>query len=275
MLRPVEVAAEHERLPPVLANRNFLYLWLAQIISQTAQNAILFGLIVIVLARTSSTTSTSVVVLSFVIPTVAFGVFSGLLVDRWSKRRLLILTNIGRAVASVAYFFARDYVVLLYGITIFFSSFSQLFTTSTAASVPDMVPRRQLISANSLFSGGFTIAQIAGLIVLSPILLKIGGAQALFATATVAFLIAALLTRMLPYIGNEDEVEGERLFPGMQELRGAFAQFREALNVLRADSQSTLAMAHITISSTLILLFAIMVPRYMQAILKVDLSNSV
>ena len=276
MLRPVEVAAEHERLPPVLANRNFLYLWLAQIISQTAQNAILFGLIVIVLARTSSTTSTSVVVLSFVIPTVAFGVFSGLLVDRWSKRRLLILTNIGRAVASVAYFFARDYVVLLYGITIFFSSFSQLFTTSTAASVPDMVPRRQLISANSLFSGGFTIAQIAGLIVLSPILLKIGGAQALFATATVAFLIAALLTRMLPYIGNEDEVEGERLFPGMQELRGAFAQFREALNVLRADSQSTLAMAHITISSTLILLFAIMVPRYMQAILKVrDLSSSV
>jgi MFS family permease len=275
MLRPVEVPPEHERLPPVLANRNFLYLWLAQIISQTAQNAILFGLIVIVLARTSSTTSTSVVVLAFVIPTVAFGVFSGVLVDRWSKRRLLILTNIGRAGASVAYFFARDYVVLLYGITIFFSSFSQLFTTSTAASVPDMVPRRQLLSANSLFSGGFTIAQIAGLIVLSPILLKIGGAQALFATATVAFLVAALFTRLLPYIGNEGEVEGERLFPGIQELRGAFAQFREALDVLRADSQSTLAMAHITISSTLILLFAIMVPRYMQAILKVDLSNSV
>ncbi len=277
MLRPVEVRATHqlERLPPVLANRGFLYLWLAQIISQTAQNAILFGLIVLVLDRTKSTTSTSVVVFTFVVPTVAFGVFSGLLVDRWSKRRLLIWTNVGRAVASVAYFFARDYVVLLYGITIFFSSFSQLFTTSTAASVPDMVPRQQLISANSLFSGGFTIAQIAGLIVLSPILLQIGGAQALFATATVAFLIAALLTRMLPYIGSEGELEGERLFPGMQELRGAFAQFREALGVLRADSQSTLAMVHITISSTLILLFAIMVPRYMQAILKVDLSSSV
>jgi len=277
MLRPVEVeAAKHlERLPPVLANRDFRYLWLAQIISQTAQNAILFGLIVIVLARTHSTTSTSVVVLMFVMPTVAFGVFSGVLVDRWSKRRLLILTNIGRAVASVAYFFARDYVVLLYGITIFFSSFSQLFTTSTAASVPSMVPRRQLISANSLFSGGFTIAQIAGLIVLAPILLQIGGAQALFATATVAFLIAALLTRMLPYIGNEGEEEGERVFPGMQELRGAFAEFRQALGVLRTDSQSTLAMAHITLSSTLILIFAIMVPRYMQAILKVDLESAV
>lgn len=277
MLRPVEVTpGRHpERMPPVLANRNFLYLWLAQIISQTAQNAILFGLIVIVLARTSSTTSTSVVVLSFVVPTIAFGVISGVLVDRWSKRRLLILTNIGRAVASICYFFARDYVFLLYGITIVFSSFSQLFTTSNAASVPYMVPRKQLISANSLFSGGFTIAQIAGLIVLSPILLQIGGPPALFATATVAFLAAALLTRLLPYIGHEGEEEGERVFPGIQELRGAFAEFKDALGVLRQDSQSTLAMAHIAVSSTLILLFAILVPRYMQAILKVDPKSAV
>jgi MFS family permease len=277
MLRPVEVgAAKHlERLPPVLANRGFLYLWLAQIISQTAQNAILYGLIILVLDRTKSTTSTSVVVLTFVVPTVAFGVFSGVLVDRWSKRRLLILTNIGRAVASLAYFFARDYVFVVYAITIFFSSFSQLFTTSNAASVPYMVPRQQLISANSLFSGGFTIAQIAGLIILSPILLKTGGQPALFATATVAFLVAAMLSRLLPYIGGEGEEEEERAFPGWQELRGAFAEFRQALNVLRADSQSTLAMAHITVSSTLILLFAVLVPRYMQAILKVPPDNAV
>ena len=122
-----------ERLPPVLSDRPFLLLWLAQIISQTAQNAILFALIVVVLKLTDSTTSTSVVVLSFVVPTVAFGIFSGILVDRWSKRRLLILTNAGRGVCALAYFFARDHVLALYGITIVFSSFSQLFTTSNAA----------------------------------------------------------------------------------------------------------------------------------------------
>src|SRR3990172_6293249 len=85
-----------ERVPPVLSNRSFLLLWLAQIISQTAQNAVLYALIIIVLELTKSTTSTSGVVLSFVIPTVIFGMFAGVLVDRWSKRRLLILTNAGR-----------------------------------------------------------------------------------------------------------------------------------------------------------------------------------
>jgi MFS family permease len=264
-----------ERLPPVLSDRPFLLLWLAQIISQTAQNAILYALIVVVLKRTESTTSTSVVVLSFVVPTVAFGIFSGVLVDRWSKRRLLILTNAGRGVCALAFFFARDHVWALYGITMVFASFSQLFTTSNAASIPFMVPRQRLISANSLFSGGFTIAQIAGLIVLSPIILKTAGAPALFASAAGAFLVATLLARLLPYIGSDGEEEAERTFPGREELRGAIAEFARALNSLRADPMSTLAMAHITLSSTLILLFAILVPRYMQAILKVPPDNAV
>ncbi len=262
-------------MPPVLTNRAFLLLWLAQIISQSAQNAILYALIIIVLDLTESTTSTSVVVLCYVVPTVVFGVFAGVLVDRWSKRRLLILTNAGRAVTALAFFFAREHVYALYGITVFFASFSQLFTTSSAASIPFMVSRQQLISANSLFSGAFTLAQITGLIILSPIILKTAGAGALFASAAGAFLLASLLTRFLPYIGSDGGEEVEDTFPGREELRGALADFLTALRGLRADSVSALAMAHIATSSTLVLLFAILVPRYMQAILEVPPDNAV
>lgn len=270
--------AEHtlERVPPVLSNRSFRLLWLAQIIAQTSQNAILYALIIIVLELTGgSTTSTSGVVLSFVIPTVLFGLFSGVLTDRWSKRRLLILTNVGRAACAVAYFFARDHVWALYAVTFPFASFSQLFTTANAASIPFMVERRQLISANSLFSGAFTVAQIAGLIVLSPLILKTAGAPALFVSAACAFLIATALTRMLPHIGHEGEDDAHGAFPGREELRGAISEFVKAMGNLRADPVSALAMAHITASSTLVLIFAIMVPKYMQAILKVPPDNAV
>lgn len=264
-----------ERVPPVLSNRGFFLLWLAQIIAQTAQNAILYALIIVVLELTKSTTSTSVVVLCFVVPTVAFGVFSGILVDRWSKRRLLIITNAGRAACAVAFFFSRDHVFALYGVTVVLASFSQLFTTSSAASVPFMVSRQQLISANSLFSGAFTIAQIAGLIILSPAILKTSGSGALFASAAGAFLIAMLLARLLPSIGHEGEEEAHSTFPGREEFRGAISEFLKALSSLRSDAQSTLAMIHLTTSSTLILLFAVLVPRYMQAVLKVPPDNAV
>ena len=269
---PIEA---EEQVAPVLSNRPFLLLWLAQIISQTAQNAILYALIIIVLDKTESTTNTSVVVLSFIVPTVVFGLFAGVLVDRWSKRRLLILTNLGRALTAIAFFFAREHVWALYGITVVFSSFSQLFTTSNAASIPFMVPRQQLISANTLFSGGFTIAQIAGLIILSPIILTTAGPGVLFASAGGAFVVAALLARFLPYIGSEGEEEVERTFPGREELRGAVAEFATAMRTLRADLLSAMAMAHIAASSTLILLFAILVPRYMQAIVQVNADKAV
>jgi MFS family permease len=269
-------AAEvQERIPPVLSNRPFLLLWLAQIISQTAQNAILYALIIVVLDLTESTTSTSVVVLCFVVPTAGFGLFAGVLVDRWSKRRLLIFSNAARAVAAIAFFFARDHVWALYITTMFFATFSQLFTTSNAASIPHMVSRQQLISANTLFSGGFTIAQLAGLIFLAPLILTTAGAGTLFISAAGAFVVATLLTRLLPFIGHDGEEEVDRLFPSREELRGAVSEFATAMRSVRADPLSTMAMAHITASSTLILLFAILMPRYMQAILKVEADKAV
>ena len=144
MLKRVEAASQEttEHVPPVLSNRSFRLLWLAQIISQTAQNAILYALIIIVLDLTESTTNASGVILAFVIPIALFGVFSGVLVDRWDKRRLLILTNIGRALMAVAFFFAREHVWALYSITVVFASFSQLFTTSSATSIPFIVSRK-------------------------------------------------------------------------------------------------------------------------------------
>ncbi len=261
-------AALEERVPPVLATRGFLYLWLAQVISQTAQNAVLYGLIIRVIELTNSTTSASGVVLTFVVPTVLFGMFSGVLVDRWSKRRILILANVGRLVAALAFFFARDYVWALYAVTFFFASFSQLFTTTNAASIPFMVSHKQLISANSLFSLGFTIAQIAGLIFPAPLLLRTAGAGPLFVAAAGAFLVASLLGRLLPYIGRDGDREVERTLPGPAELKGAASEFWKALTVLRSDPRSYLAMAHITTSSTLVLIFAVLVPRYMQEVLQ-------
>ena len=277
MLKRVEVASHEtaEHVPPVLSNRSFRLLWLAQITSQTAQNAILYALIIVVLGLTESTTNASGVILAFVIPIALFGVFSGVLVDRWDKRRLLILTNIGRALMAVAFFFAREHVWALYSITVVFASFSQLFTTSSATSIPFIVSRKQLISANSLYSGGFTVAQVAGLIVLSPTILKTAGAGVLFISMAVVFIVASLLARFQPHIGDDDDEHSYSAFPGREELRGAASEFLKALSGLRADPLSALAMGHIALSSTLILLFAILIPRYMQAILEVSADDAV
>ncbi|HEY2596526.1 MAG TPA: hypothetical protein VGK33_21760, partial [Chloroflexota bacterium] len=63
--QPGEAAAFGE--PSIWGNRHFLLLWLAQAISQTAQNAIWFGIVVLVEQLSHSSTQLSIAILTLII----------------------------------------------------------------------------------------------------------------------------------------------------------------------------------------------------------------
>jgi MFS family permease len=257
---------------PVLGNRRFLVLWLAQIFSQIAQNAILFTLLVIVLTRTNSTTHTSILVLSYVVPSLIFGMVAGVLVDRWRKRSVLIAANVLRCGAAVAFLFGSDYFWLLLGINAGFSAVGQFFTTAEVASVPFLVPKEQLIAANSLVSLAWTGAQFAGMVFLAPIFLKTYGANSLFVFTALLFLAAAGLVSLLPDVEHEGHLNGSHQ---ARFLQTAPRELVRALRLIRSDPASSLAMAQLTLSSSLVLLFAVLVPRFMQEVLDVRPDDAV
>lgn len=259
---------------PVLTNRSFLLLWLAQLISQSAQNAILFTLLVIVTKLTKGSTFTSLLVLSFVVPSIVFGVFSGVVVDLWSKRLLLIYTNLARMLLAICFLFSRDHVALLIFISIFFATASQFFGTTDAVTVPSVVPKDQLIAANSMFSMAVTGSQLAGMIFLAPILLPTVGEAWLFFVATVMFGASVLCAYFMPPIPEGGE-HPDRQMPTFREFRSAAGDYAHTLRSLVKDPVATLALVHYATGSSLVLLFAVLVPRYMQAILKVSPDKAV
>ena len=89
-----------------------MLLWLAQAISQTAQNAIWYGIVVLVQRLSHSSTQLSLAVLTLIIPSVIFGVLAGVYVDRWDKRSVLIATNLIRGGIAFLYAF-YGYVAFL------------------------------------------------------------------------------------------------------------------------------------------------------------------
>ncbi|MBI2724110.1 MAG: MFS transporter [Chloroflexi bacterium] len=258
----------------MLANRSFLLLWLAQLISQSAQNAILFTLLVLVTKLTRGSTYTSILVLSFVIPSVLFGIFSGVLVDLWSKRLLLIYTNAVRMVLAVAFLFSRDHVSLLILISIFFATSSQFFGTTDAVTVPSVVPKDQLMAANSLFSMAVTGSQLAGMIFLAPILLPTVGPAWLFVLAAVMFGVSVACAWLMPPI-QEHDAAPDRTWPTIRQFREAAGDYAGTLRTLSKDPVSVLALIHYATGSSMVLLFAVLVPRYMQAILGVSPDKAV
>jgi MFS family permease len=258
---------------PVLGIRRFRLLWLAQIFAHTAQNATLFTLLVLVVAETGSSIHGSLLVLSYVLPSVVFGLVAGLLVDRWRKRTVLLTTSVLRMGACLAFILVSPHVWLIYAINLGFSTLGQFFTTADAASIPALVPRNQLMSANSLFNLAVTGSQFGGMVLLAPVFIKSFGSDALFIMAALFFLVATALAYRLPEIETEEGLEAVN---GEQPLlRGAATEMWRTLRLLRHDVASNIALLQMTVSSSLVLFFAVLVPRYMQSVLQVAPADAV
>ena len=138
----------------VWRNRDFLLLWLAQAISQTAQNAIWYGIVILVQTRSHSSTQLSLAVLTLIIPSVAFGVLAGVYVDRWDKRAVLIATNLIRGAIAFAYvaFGVQEMLPLslLFAVNFLFSTVGQFFAPAESAMIPAIVPRSRLHAGQQL-----------------------------------------------------------------------------------------------------------------------------
>src|SRR3990172_2433230 len=257
---------------PVLANRDFRLLWLSQICAQTAQNAILFPLLVVVVAQTGSSTQGSLLVISYVVPSILFGLVAGLLVDRWRKREVLVLTSLARAGCAIAFLLLSGRVEALYLVVLVFATLGQFFNTAQAVAIPSLVSERQLMQANSVWNMAVTGSQFGGMVILAPIFIKTYGSDALFVATAVVFLTAAAMARTLPHI----ESHGGSAWSGARPLmKGALSELVSTLRLLRADSMAYVAMVQMTVSSSLVLLFAVLVPRYMQAVLRVAPDDAV
>ncbi|KPK22038.1 MAG: hypothetical protein AMJ76_01045 [Dehalococcoidia bacterium SM23_28_1] len=254
----------------LLADRRFAALWLNQALGQTAQYALLFTLLLVVLDLTGSTVHTTLLVLSFILPSVLLGMPVAVLLDRWRKENVLLVANVVRVMACLLFLFFHSRVWIIYGVNLVFAAASQFFNPAVVSLIPALVPKSRLINANTLYNFTLMSAQFAGIVFLTPVVLKSAGADGMFILGAAFFVVAAGLTFFL-HPGDQARREARwegPLFGGIPE------DFRASWRALRGDLASVMAMVQLTLSSALVLLFAILIPRYMKDTLAVDADNA-
>ena len=262
----------------IWSNHNFLLLWLAQAISQTAQNAIWYGIVVLVERLSHSSTQLSLAVLTLIIPSVIFGVLAGVYVDRWDKRTVLIATNVirGGIAFSYAAFGVTDLrlpLVALFLINFLFSTVGQFFAPAETSMIPTVVARPRLLQANSLFHLTFTASQLIGLVVLGPLLAKVGGVDGLFISMAAAIVLCGALVWPLPSTrGEHDPTQ-----PTSEEeaIRGVWHDVRDIWQFVFRDRVVALAMVQWTIGAILGLVVATLVPGFGERLLHVRAEDAV
>ncbi|MBI4318093.1 MAG: MFS transporter [Chloroflexi bacterium] len=265
--------ADGESSVSVLRNRHFLLLWLAQAISQTAQNAIWFALMVVVEESTRSTTQLSLAVISTVLPGIALGMIAGVFVDRMNKKTVLVTTNLLRAVTVLGYLLYSQALGFIYVVNLVFCSISQFFGPAEAATIPRLVPNKQLITANSLFNLTFTGSQMAGIVLLAPWVLKLFGAPTLFVFSALAYGVSTLLVYLLP--------PGDETHKRLSQVRRStlvdemWTELKEGWNFIASDKRTFLAMRHLTLIASLMLVMSMIAPRFVVSVLEIQAEDSV
>ncbi|MEX2458036.1 MAG: MFS transporter, partial [Actinomycetota bacterium] len=83
------------------------------------------------------------------LPSVVFGPFAGVLVDRFDRKRLMIVADVTRgSLYAMMPFLNRLWAIYLLSFVI--ECFSLVWAPAKDASIPNMVPKRQLANANTL-----------------------------------------------------------------------------------------------------------------------------
>lgn len=177
-------------------NRNFVFLWLSQIITQIGSNMLVFVLALHLFSASQSNTAVGLLFLAFGLPSFLFGPPAGVWVDRIGPKKALLIANGGRTLLLIGFYFIKGNLVLTYLFTFLFSTLTQLFLPSGGVLLPSIVSAGSLLSANSLFSFTFYLSLILGFSVAGVFLKFFGGSIYFF--FAVFFLAATYFSSFLP-----------------------------------------------------------------------------
>jgi len=150
--------------------------------------------------------------LAMTVPSLLFAPLGGALVDRVSKKKVLVAANLLRGLAVLSILFLRPDVPLgtYYAIVTFLYIMNILYVSARCTVVPQIVDKRSLLKANSILTAGATVAAICGFAVGGVISTKLGWRTAIFINALAYLGSAAAMALIRPGRAAERRERADR-----------------------------------------------------------------
>ncbi|HMN59122.1 MAG TPA: MFS transporter [Anaerolinea sp.] len=223
--------------PPKNMN-TFLAIWGSQLISILGSGLTSFGLGVFIYNQTHQATPFAITVLFGSLPRVIFAPFAGALVDRWDRRKVMMLADGGDALtvlAVAAGFLTRRLEIWMVYLAAFISALCNTFQEPAyAASVVMLVPKEQLGRANGMIQAAQSVELLLSPILAGALFAWIGlGGIILIDFVTFLVAVGALLVVRIPQPAkSQPSGEGVRAFLKDAAFGWKYLKARPALFVL-------------------------------------------
>jgi len=176
-----------------LRQRNFALLWWAGLISIAGDWTLRIALPIFVLQLTGSALATSGAVIASLAPTLLVGLVAGVYVDRWDRRKVLLIVSVLQGVTLLPLLAvdSASRLWIVYAVLFVQSTLAQFFMPAENALLPSLVAADQLPAANSLNALNNNIARLAGP-ALGGLLAASLGLTGVVLVDAASFLLAAL-----------------------------------------------------------------------------------
>ena len=185
-------------LPTLRHNRDFIAVLLGHSVSALGDAVSFTAIPLLVLLLTGSGLAMGIVGVLQTVPDLVVGVIAGVYADRWDRRRIMILADLGRAILTalvpLSYLLGGPTIVVLLLVVGPINILRVFFLAAYTAAVPNLVGRKQIGAATSAFEAVYALGFIIGPAVAGVLTVLIGPALTLgldaasFAASTVALL---------------------------------------------------------------------------------------
>ncbi len=193
----VAASISGQTIRELFRNRDFIPLWLGQMVSYIGDQFTLIAALAVVktLAGSNSGLVTAGLGISNAAPSIVLGLIGGVLVDRLDRKRVMIVSDIVRGLALFSLLLVgkdASRLWLFFLVLAITGAAGTLFYPARASALPAIVSKRNLAAANALIEAGFVIALVFGSL-LAGVLVDTFGAGVAFAFNGCAYLFSALM----------------------------------------------------------------------------------
>ncbi len=249
----------------VLKNRAFLVIWSNQILLQISYNMLSFTLLVTLFRLTNSNTISALFLLTNLIPSTLLAMFAGVVADKFDRRKILLITDIGVGLCMFGYLFINLPIQIIL-LTLVLNSILQFFQPTESATIPMLVPKKDLLAANSLFQMTLFGAMIGGYAIAGPIIDRFGN-NVIFIFGSSSLLISFVLRRFLPPLPNETTREKTTNLQSLVKLTNR--HIGEGLKFITSNRYVWATILTMAIANALANLVVTVGPGLMEQVLKI------